>query len=140
MSNLAHKAESELHCYTAAQIPHIWGKVESHISNALSRGSNYTLEDVYEGLCNSLMQLWVWENQVDVDAALVTTIQVKDDVKYLLFLALGGSRLQEWRVYQPIVEEWAREQGCTEMRIYGRLGWAKRFGFKIDYAKMSKQL
>ena len=132
------KAKSKVVCYTADQIPHVWEEVKPHIQKALDRGSRYGIEDIRRGLCRGKMQLWVWQSD-KIDAALVTTIQTKE-VKFCLYLALGGSKMSEWKYYMSFVEDWAREQGCTEMRVYGRSGWAKPFGFTIDYTKMSKRI
>ena len=85
------------------------------------------------------MQLWCWQSD-EIEAALVTSIQEKDGVKFCLYLALGGSKMAEWKQFMPLVEDWARGEGCTEMRIYGRAGWAKVFDFDIDYTKMTRQL
>ena len=124
---------SELRCYSSDQINHVWPDVKHHIESALDRGSNYTIHDIRIGLCTQQMQLWCY----GTDAALVTTIQEKDGIKFCLYLALGGSKMDEWGKYQPLVEDWARENGCTEMRVYGRRGW-KQFGFEEVYTKLRK--
>lgn len=86
------------------------------------------------------MQLWASVRDGEIEAALVTAIQVKKGVKYLLFLALGGTNLKEWGAWFPRLEKWAKEQGCTELRIYGRIGWSRVFGFDVKYTKMVREL
>ena len=81
------------------------------------------------------MQLWTCETD-HIQGALVTSLQ--DD--YCLLLAMGGYNMSIWKPWIAYVEEWAREKGCKEMRIYGRRGWARVYDYKIDYTKMSKQL
>lgn len=136
---LNRKVKSDLFCYTAEQVGFIWPQVEPHIQRALDRGSNYSLEDIKDGLIASKMQLWCWQSDV-IEAALVTSIQEKNGIKFCLYLALGGSKMDEWAKFMPLVEEWARSEGCQEMRVYGRAGWAKAFNFKIEYTKMTRQL
>jgi hypothetical protein len=104
---------------------------------ALDHGSNYCLDDIHEGLCNGSMQLWTY---ADNRAAMVTAIQEKDGIKFLLFLTMGGEGLGVWLQYLPLVEEWARDEGCTEARIYGRHGWAKVTGYEVQYTKMVKRI
>ena len=133
MSNLAHK--EKLRCYSHDQIPYVWDDIKPHIEKALERGSNYTLIDVFYGLCRKEMQLWCYKDE----ASLVTAIQT-DEVKHCLLLAVGGSKLGEWVKYLPIVEDWARSKDCTEMRIYGRIAWSKVLNYGIDYARMSKSI
>lgn len=137
------KAESKLACYTKEQVPFVWDRVKDHIQRALDRGSNYTLEDIYDNLLFGDMQLWVWQSddcRAEIYAALVTTIQTRKNVTFCLFLALGGSKLDEWIEFLPIVERWAKENDCDEMRIYGRIGWARHIGYDIEYTKMTKRL
>ena len=136
MSNLQSKDEFRLRCYSKDQIPSIWDKAKPLVESALNRGSNYTIEQVYSGLCRGEMQLWMW----DFEAALVTSIQVKKGKKFCLLLVLAGKHMSTWFQYLPIVEEWARNEGAEEVRVYGRVGWSRMTGYKIDYARMSKQL
>ena len=105
------------------------------IQKALDRGSNYTIEDIYKGLKSKDMQLWAWSDE----AALITTIQNRDDERWCLLLALGGGNMHIWKMYLPWVEDWARKNGCEELRIYGRRGWAS-LGFDIVYTKLVRKL
>ena len=129
------KEEFKLYCPHHDQIDSVWGDAKPLIQKALDRGSNYTIDQVYRGLRSKEMQLWMWGN----DAALVTTIQNRDDKRWCLFLALGGECMNEWQEYLPIVEDWARSNGCQDMRIYGRAGW-KKLGFDIEYTKLVRKL
>ena len=136
---LSLKAKSEVVCFGSDEIPGVWDQVKPHIQRALDRGSIYSIEDIYTGLCDAKMQLWTWMDN-GIEAALVTTIQEKDGIKYCLYLALGGENMAQWQHYMHYVEDWAKDSGCTEMRIYGRAGWARAFGFEIEYTKMSRVL
>ena len=139
ISTSRYRVVSKLVCYHADQIPHVWEEVRGHIQRALDRGSNYSLQDIRKGLCRSKMQLWCWKSG-RIEAALVTTIQTKQDVKFCLFLVVGGSKMDEWCDHMSLVEDWAKEVGCTEMRIYGRIGWARKLGYDINYTKMTRRL
>ena len=135
MSSSALQDKFELRCFNSRDVLSVWHIYEPLIQKALDRGSNYTIDEVLEGLCSSAMQLWTW----GLDAAMVTTIQNDDKTRWCLLLALGGTNMQAWKGYLPIVDDWARSKGCGELRIYGRPGWA-RLGFDIDYAKLVRKL
>jgi len=135
MSRFPSAVMPELHCPHSDQIDAYWGTASPLIRKALDRGSNYTIDQIYHGLRSQEMQLWMWGD----GTALVTTIQNKDAKRWCLFLALGGENMNEWSKYLPIVEDWARGRGCTEMRIYGRSGW-KKLGFDIEYTKLTRKL
>lgn len=55
---------------------------------------------------------------------------------------LGGKSLpQEWRGYLSLVEEWAREQGCSAMEVFGRKGWARKLdGYDLQQVVLRKEL
>lgn len=132
------QAASELVCFSSEQIPIVWPSVKDHIERAVERVTTYTLDDVYEGLCDQRMQLWT-SISGDVEAALVTSIET-DHTKFCLLLAAGGANVDAWAPWIGTVEEWARGEGCTEMRIYGRIGWARKLNYRIDYTRLSKAL
>lgn len=135
MSMLSRQVECKLRCYPKNQVPIVWNTYRPLIQRALDRGSEYSIDEIYSGLLKEEMQLWTW----GTDAALVTTIQNKGDKRWCLLLAMGGSKMDEWKPYLQVVEDWAFANGCQELQIYGRLGW-KRLGFKLEYAKLVREI
>ena len=129
------KETFKLYCPHHDQIDSYWSIAKPLIQKALDRGSNYTIDQIYRGLKSKEMQLWMWGDT----SALVTAIQNRDNKRWCLFLALGGERMNEWQEYLPIVEDWARDKGCQDMRIYGRAGW-KKLGYDIEYTKLVRKL
>ena len=129
--------------YPADQTDLMWPHVQNLVQKALDEGSRHTLADIYCGLACDEMQLWTWASKADerkIEAAMVTTIQEKDSVKWCLFLTMGGDSLKQWIHHLADLEDWARQNGCDEMRIYGRIGWSKITGYNVKYTKMVKQL
>ena len=64
--------------------------------------------------------------------AIVTTIQLGEEKRCLLWL-IGGSRVKEWAAdFLAICEAWARDtMGCVALWGAGRAGWVrivKKFG------------
>lgn len=139
MLSLRQQAKSDLRCYISEEIPYVWDQIAPLIEIALdsSVNSNYSLADILEGLCNKSMQLWVYR---DFKAVMITTIGVISGVKHLRYLTMGGEGMATWIKYLPLVEEWAKDEGCEEAKIYGRIGWAKMTGYEIEYTKMTKRL
>lgn len=126
---------SKLLVFTPNLVDSVWETYKPLIQKALDRGSNYTIDDIYAGLKSGDMRLWAW----DEDAALVTTVQNKDDKRWLLLLALGGKDMNVWKGFLPILENYARFNRCDELRIYGRIGW-KKLGFDVEYTKLVRSL
>ena len=130
-------AESELVCFSAEQIPAVWDHVKRHIQRGLERGSRWTLGECYDQLCSEGMQLWTSVDDDDeIEAALVTKI----DGPTCVLIACGGRNMDEWVRWFPIVETWAKEQGCKELVIRGRIAWARVLGLTVTYTHMVKQL
>jgi len=113
--------------YTEKQIDGIWSRVVPFIERALERGSIWNIEDIYDGLKESTFQLWAWKDD-GIEAVLITCL-VKD--KYCVMLTMAGSKMYEWIKFLPIVENWARQNGCKEMMVHGRKGWSRVLKYPI---------
>lgn len=98
-------------------------------------GPDFTIEQVYDGIKDGSMQLWMYEDR----AALVTIIRTTTE-KECLLLACGGNGMSLWLKYLPALEAWAKDQGAIEMVIYGRKGWEKVLNYDIEYCKLVKKL
>ena len=139
MQTLSSVPQARCNTYPSELIPKVWDKVKPFIDMALKSGSNYTLEQVHDGLLKKEMQLFTWESN-KIHAAVVTTIQNKDDKRWCLILTAGGDYMKDWIGLLPQVEDWARDLGCQQMRIYGRHGWARVTDYNVDYTRLSKEL
>ena len=133
---LSISTQDKFSCYQWHEIPFVWPLYRDQVQKALDEGSDYTLDEIFQGLSNREMQLWAY----GIDAALVTSVKNQHNRRYCLLLALGGENMREWLGCLDHIENWAREQGCTEMRIYGRRGWSKLLGYDIQWTMMSKPL
>ena len=109
--------QARCNTYPSELVPSVWESVKPLIERALKRGSNYTIEQIHAGLLEKAMQLFVWESD-KIHAALVTTIQNRDEQRWCLLLAIGGEK----------------------MRVYGRPGWARVTGYNLEYCKLVKEL
>lgn len=121
--------------HKARDIPFVWLRVKDLLERAVKQQDEYTLDDIYAGLLSRDMQLWTND-----DAALVTSIQENSRTKFCALLACGGRNMVDWLCFLPALEDWARSQGCTEMRLYGRRAWARVLNYEVSYTTMSKRL
>ena len=135
--------QSEIICYSSEQIHKIWPHVMEYVMLGLGERNLYTLPRVYKGLENGELQLWTAQTD-EIEAVIVTSIQTDtegNEVKFCLVLSAGGTNIDSWIDSMVLyIESWAKENGCSEMRIYGRRGWARKVGYTIEYTKMVKQL
>ena len=89
------------------------------IDRALDNGSQWTIDEIRDRLMDGRMQLWTY-GEFEHQAILVTRM-----TDHCLLLALSGYDMPRWIHHLALVEGFARQMGCTEMRIHGRRGWSR---------------
>lgn len=122
------------------QVNFYWGQCAPFIERALDESpKDFTLTDIYLAVCERNMQLWVWIEDERILAVLVTEV-VKYPQKTVCLMLLGaGSKIVSW-IDDETIYEWARDQGCDEMEIYGRKGWGRALGWKAIATHFRREL
>jgi hypothetical protein len=129
---------SRLSFYQPNDIHLVWDRARPLIERALEHSFTHTLGDIATGLISGEMTLWVCG---DFEAAMVTQVLQDNMAKYCLLLTLSGDGFDEYKDLLPVIEQWAKDNGCSETRLYGRPGWSRKLkDFKTGYIMMSKQL
>lgn len=119
------------------QIIPLWPKIKPLVEKALDRGfGEWEAGDILGFLLSRDMQLWAAD---DLSAVAVTQITVYPRVKVCDVLLVGGSGLAEWK-NTKVIENWAREYGCSLMRAMGRRGWARAVGWTEKQSIAVKEL
>ena len=102
------------------QVPEVWGEVGKHVRAALEHGNGEYLEiDIFDALVGQKMQLWR-----DGDTIAVTTI-IRYPRKTTCLIVLSGGSIENVRRSLPLLEQWAKAQGCHAMDVAGRKGWLR---------------
>jgi hypothetical protein len=112
----------------AAAIGRVWPRVVPWIERALAEGLGHLdSADLRAALDRREMQLWVARRDDAVVAALVTEIVVYPRRKVCRFVLMGGKdgERDAWLPWLPVLETWARAEGCDLVEIYGRPAWAR---------------
>lgn len=84
-------------------------------------GGTHTVDDVLTDIRAGRLQLWPAPG-----SALVTEI-VDYPQKRILNCFLAGGNLVELEIMAPVIEDFARSQGCTAVTLVGRRGWERTF-------------
>jgi hypothetical protein len=104
------------------------------------------IEHLAQEVVSGKRQLWLILDDDDHFVSFVLTeIQVNDatGLKTLVIPSFAG---EEGAGTVPLIgalENWAREQGCDEVMVWGRLGWKKplaKQGYSLDLAIFRKPL
>lgn len=125
---------SKLRLYQPNDIHLVWDDVRPHIEAALAYSDTHTLGDIAEGLISGSMTLWTYG---EVEAALVA--EIIDD--FCQIITLGGKGIERYFHYLDVIEQWAKDNGCKEMRVYGRRGWVRMLkDYDEKYTVIGKRL
>jgi hypothetical protein len=106
------------------QVKFIWPLVRDYIKTATETAGDCEI-DVIEAsvLCGNLA-LWVIHNGLIFGAA-VTELRANKTTKWCEVTACGGKEMHRWRGLLETVEQYAKAEGCSKVRISGRRGWAR---------------
>jgi len=86
-------------------------------------GGRYTLENVREAIACGDMQLFAGHR-----CALVTQIATWPSGLKACTVIFGGGDLDEIKPLSEFVTQWAKGEGCSQMEVIGRPGWARALG------------
>ncbi len=128
-------------------IEQVFPMVKDSIDKALQySGNHFTVEDIYKDLIKDKMQLWVLWNTNKKDnfqGCGVTKILERTNSKVLNIFIVTGRNRKQWQDKIPLVEDWAKQQGCTHIETYARPGWSrllKQQNYKITHYLLEKKL
>lgn len=69
--------------------------------------------------------LWIATDGQRIGAAAITDIHETERRKVCVLVANGGERMREWVHLIAGLEDYAKAEGCTAMRILGPRAWAR---------------
>lgn len=99
-----------------------WRWARPHIVKALVDG-DMTVKEIRGEVYSGGMQLWLIDyGQL---GAVVTQRVTGERGEVCLIVACGGKKMEAWLHLIEEIEDWARQSGCIEMRLIGRLGWKR---------------
>ena len=107
-------------------VKNVWPHVSKFIESACDKGPDNLSPSELCVSCETMRhQLWVLISSNGPEAAAVTGIYDDGDVRRGEWVAFGGSG-NAWIEHMEPIEQWAKDQGCTAFRSYGRPGMTKR--------------
>ena len=96
-----------------------WKRCRHWIEAALERVSTHTIEDIEQGLAQGIYVFWPASKSV-----VVTEIHIYPRAKYMHVFLAGGD-LEELKSMVPMLQSWARFNGCSKLTLAGRRGWER---------------
>ncbi len=124
----------------------VWPVIGPLLERAIdhARGTA-TIEQTVQRIVTKDAQLWVVvdpEQNNRVMAAGVTSLQKYATGPLVCNIELfGGDNMKSWFDQKEKFEDWAKEEGCNEIRLYARKGWARHLkDYNLTHYLMVKDL
>lgn len=134
-------ASAETLCVAPGRLPEMWPHVEVALASAVTRCGDWTLQEIYDAISAGSMLLWVLWTGEKLSAAAVTRLSEVPRGKVCTVIACGGKSAGSWQAAIAPIEAYAAQEGCSAMRIYGRVAWAKIFpDYDLAWVALEKGL
>ena len=110
----------------STHVDQLWPYIVPLILRGLAESDGrYKPDDILVDLLTGDKQLWI-EGDDRVTAICITNIITGPRRKRLtLFLCAGDGVIQRLPETLPVIEAWAKEQGCDQAEIVGRREWVR---------------
>ena len=85
--------------------------------------------------------LWLAHDVEHIRAVAITSLAITEWRKVCEIAALAGAGMCEWLAFLPAIENYAKNEGCSSMRLLGRKGWARVLkDYKSKHVILEKDL
>jgi|TARA_R100000329_G_scaffold7445_1_gene8966 hypothetical protein len=125
--------------------------VENFVSDSIEKalkfsGNHYNLDDVLKQLYEGKAQLWIlWNDKrkTKYQGCIVSKILERPNTKSLNLFIVTGQDRKLWQDKINILEDYAKQQGCSHLETYARPGWSrilKKHNYKTTHYLLEKKL
>jgi hypothetical protein len=120
----------------------VWTLAEEHVQKAVDHSDGLVSAEQHRMACiEDIRQLWfVWDSEKKECVATFVTEIIND--QFFMWVC-GGERMKEWlQLAQEGLEQWARDNDCKGMQLWGRPGWTRvlnALGYKKTLVAMNKE-
>jgi hypothetical protein len=124
-------------CIDPARIDEFWPHVKHFIRAAIEETNLSDFEHVARDVLDGRQLVWIAWNGEYIEAAATTQLCGKTCV----LTACAGHQRERWLPLFKKIEDYAEDEGCSTMRIYGRRGWERVLdGYRAEYVILEKAL
>lgn len=125
-------------------VDNLWPVIGPLLEKAVEHSNGYTTIDYELGELKALRkQLWaiVTEDRGISAAGVTSLLKTSTGLLIANIELLGGDNMKAWFALKDQFETWATNEGCNEVRMFARKGWARELpDYKIRSYVMSKAL
>jgi len=131
----------ELVCVDPARIQQIWPHLKELLREACQRTGLSAFADLEADILSGCSLVWIAWNGQAIEAAASTILTNSDLGKVCVITLCAGRGLNRWLNLVERIESYAKDEGCTRIRIFGRKGWLRVLeGYDAKHVIMDKEL
>lgn len=131
----------ELICVAPARISEFWPHAKDLIRKAIEATGLSDFTDIETSVLGGDQLLWLAWNGESIEAAATTQLIKAGRRSLCVLTACSGYQRERWLPLFEQIENYAVNEGCSAMRIFGRKGWERVLdGYKADYVILEKAL
>jgi hypothetical protein len=134
-------SSAELVCVDPQQVHEVWPHVSFLLNAACRRTGLTAFSEIEADILAGRGLLWLAWNGRSIEAAAATILINSEAGKVCIITVCGGTEMMRWLPLIGQIEDYARREGCTRTRIYGRKGWLRVLeGYEQKHVIMDKDL
>lgn len=118
-------SSASLVCVDPKQVKSVWPLAKKFIEAAANRTGLTQFCDIEDAVLDGDELLWLAWNGETIEAAATTQLVSRPDKPVCVLTACGGDDMRRWLPLLEQIEAYARNEGCSCVRIYGRQGWSR---------------
>ena len=112
------------------EVLHVWPSIEADIDKALSHGiDDMSVFDLFKGAINGSIYVWI---TLDQDSRIVCTTTLRfltyprTKTCQIITNTTNGVSLKQIEADHRLFEDFAKQNGCSHLQVWGRKGWLRR--------------
>ena len=112
-----------------AELAERWSEIAPLLEKATRRTGCYEPIDLLQQAMQGRVGVWFCESEGGIDAVIATEVMQYPRKRVLEMMFCGGSNMRHWRDEAVrVLDQHARQAGCTHIACIGRRGWARAWG------------
>lgn len=130
------QSTADLVCVDPEQIFEFWPHARGLIQSAIEATNLSDFKDIEDQVLSGDQLLWLaWSGKIEAAA----TTHLSRGVCTLT--ACAGHHRERWMPLFSKIEEYAKNENCSTMRIFGRRGWERVLtGYHVEHVVLEKVL
>lgn len=128
-------------CVDPKRINEVWPHARELIRSAIDYTGLNDFSDIETDILYGDQLLWLASENNSIEAAATTQIAKVNNQKICVLTACAGHHRERWLPLFEKIEQFAKNEGCVSMRIYGRKGWERVLnGYRVAHVILEKEL